>query len=83
MKDNASHYMAVIYNMSRTVLRRSRIADFDLLAVLDVSHNMIVNVGNNINRRDDTSGARYTAANGVLFTMSWNSLCIKAIKCSY
>ena len=40
-------------------------------------------VGNNINRRDDTSGARYTAANGVLFTMSWNSLCIKAIKYSY
>ena len=43
----------------------------------------LVTVGNNINRRDDTSGARYTAANGVLFTMSWNSLCIKAIKYSY
>ena len=42
----------------------------------EVSHNMIVTVGNNINRRDDTSGARYTAANGVLFTMRWNSLCI-------
>ena len=43
----------------------------------------LVTVGNNINRRDDTGGARYTAANGVLFTMSWNSLRIKAIKYSY
>ena len=48
-------------------------------------HNLksLVTVGNNVNRRDDTSGARYTAANGVLFTMRWNSLCIEVIKCSY
>ena len=39
----------------------------------------LVTVGNNINRRDDTSGALYTAANGVLFTMSWNSLCINPL----
>ena len=53
--------------------------------VCEVHHIILslVTVGNNVNRRDDAARARYTAANGVLFTVRWNSFCIKVIKCSY